>query len=316
VQGVSSTGTLQPVDTVEVGTQVSGTIKTLGANFNSIVKKGQVIATLDPALFQSQVEQSRASVARLRADLEQSRVQVKDAQQKLSRAKALQGEQLIAQSDFDAAAIGIVESMVAEICKIATVPHALIPLASGELSYITRRIDRSGGIKIHMEDFCQLSELLTEDKYKSSMEKVGKLAEEFSMYPGLDLVNLFELTIFNYVTGNNDMHLKNFSLINHGEGWQLSPAYDLLNVNLVNEKDNEESALTIFGKKRKLKKQDFLQLGITYKLNDAQIRNAFKNILGKEEQMTDFIKISFLTNDYKTKYIQILKARCQVLKEN
>src|SRR5215831_15129860 len=101
VQTVSSTGTLQPVGTVEVGTQVSGTIKTLGADFNSIVRKSQVIATLDPALFESQVEQARASVARLRADVEQSRVNVKDTQQKLTRAKALQGEQLIAQSDFD-----------------------------------------------------------------------------------------------------------------------------------------------------------------------------------------------------------------------
>ncbi|HEY5746467.1 MAG TPA: HipA domain-containing protein [Chryseolinea sp.] len=204
---------------------------------------------------------------------------------------------------------------LAEICKINTVLHALIPLASGELSYITRRVDRSAGSKIHMEDFCQLSELLTEDKYKSSMESVGKLTGKFSMYPGLDLVNLFELTIFNYVTGNNDMHLKNFSLIDHGEGWQMSPAYDLLNVNLVNEKDNEESALTINGKKRKLKKQDFLQLGTAYKLNEAQIRNAFNKILGKEEQMLDFIKISFLTGDYKTKYIQIVKTRCRALKE-
>lgn len=205
---------------------------------------------------------------------------------------------------------------LAEICKITTVPHALIRLESGELSYITRRIDRSSGLKIHMEDFCQLSELLTEDKYKSSMERMGKLLGQLSMYPGLDLVNLFELTIFNYVTGNNDMHLKNFSLIDNGQGWQLSPAYDLLNVNLVNEKDNEESALTICGKKRKLKKQDFQQLGIDYKLNEAQIKNAFKNILGKEQQMTDFIKISFLTDEYKIKYIQILKARCQELKGN
>jgi len=205
---------------------------------------------------------------------------------------------------------------LAEICKIATVPHALIPLASGELSYITRRIDRSGGLKIHMEDFCQLSELLTEDKYKSSMERVGTLVGQLSMYPGLDLINLYELTIFNYVTGNNDMHLKNFSLIDHGEGWQLSPAYDLLNVNLVNEKDNEESALTISGKKRKLKRQDFLQLGSAYKLNAAQVRNAFKNILDKEEEMIDFIKVSFLTKEYKTKYTQILKKRCQILRKN
>jgi serine/threonine-protein kinase HipA len=204
---------------------------------------------------------------------------------------------------------------LAEICKIITVPHTLIPLASGELSYITKRIDRSGGLKIHMEDFCQLSELLTEDKYKSSMERVGKIAEQLSSYPGLDLVNLFELTIFNFVTGNNDMHLKNFSLIDNGKGWQLSPAYDLLNVNLVNEKDNEESALTIGGKKRNLKKQDFQQLGISYKLNDAQIRNAFETILAKESKMIDFIKISFLNDEYKTNYIDILRSRCEVLKK-
>jgi HlyD family secretion protein len=103
VELVSSTGTLQPVDTVEVGTQVSGTIKTLGADFNSTVKKGQVVATLDPALFQSQVEQAQATVVKLRADVEQSRVAVKDAQTKLARAQALSKQQLLAQSDFDVA---------------------------------------------------------------------------------------------------------------------------------------------------------------------------------------------------------------------
>jgi HlyD family secretion protein len=103
VELVSSTGTLQPVDTVEVGTQVSGTIKTLGADFNSTVKKGQVVATLDPALFQSQVEQAQATVVKLRADVEQSKVAVKDAQTKLARAQALSKEQLLAQSDFDVA---------------------------------------------------------------------------------------------------------------------------------------------------------------------------------------------------------------------
>ncbi|MFZ6010926.1 MAG: HipA domain-containing protein [Bacteroidota bacterium] len=204
---------------------------------------------------------------------------------------------------------------LASICKIKTVPHALIPLASGELSYITRRIDRAENKKIHMEDFCQLAELLTEDKYKSSMEKVGKLVGQLSSLPGLDLVNLFELTLFNYVTGNNDMHLKNFSLIETPMGWQLSAAYDLLNVNLVNTNDNEETALTINGKKRKLRKADFLQLALSYKLNDAQTKNSFQNILSREQEMIDFIKISFLDDDYKTRYIAMLKDRCEILRD-
>ncbi len=205
---------------------------------------------------------------------------------------------------------------LAERCKIATVPHALIPLASGELAYITKRIDRSGEQKIHMEDFCQLSELLTEDKYKSSMERVGKLVGELSSFPGLNLYNLFELTLFNYITGNNDMHLKNFSLIDRDGVWQLSPAYDLLNVNLVNEKDNEESALTIAGKKRRLKKQDFVQLGKSYQLTDAQMRNAFDDILSKEKLLLDFIDKSFLTDEFKAKYKEILEIRCAVLKKD
>jgi serine/threonine-protein kinase HipA len=205
---------------------------------------------------------------------------------------------------------------LAEICKIATVPHTLIPLASGELSYITRRIDRVNQSKVHMEDFCQLSELLTEDKYKSSMERVGKLLVKFSMYPGFDLINLFALTIFNYLTGNNDMHLKNFSLIRNKEGWRLSPAYDLLNVNLVNPKDIEETALTINGKKRKLRKEDFLKLANSYGLTDAQVRNAFGSILGKEDEMLNLIGASFLSKERKSGYRQILKNRCKVLNQN
>ncbi len=134
VQSVSSTGTLQPVDTVEVGTQVSGTIKTLGANFNSVVKKGQVVATLDPALFESQVEQAKASVARLRADVEQSKVQQKDAQQKLTRAQALQKEQLVAQSDFDAAQIAAEAAGAAVKSQDAQLGQAEAALRQSEVS--------------------------------------------------------------------------------------------------------------------------------------------------------------------------------------
>jgi hypothetical protein len=156
----------------------------------------------------------------------------------------------------------------------------------------------------------------SEDKYKSSMERVGKLVGELSSFPGLNLYNLFELTLFNYITGNNDMHLKNFSLIDRDGVWQLSPAYDLLNVNLVNEKDNEESALTISGKKRRLKKQDFVQLARSYQLTDAQMRNAFDDILSKEKLLLDFIDKSFLTDEFKAKYKEILEIRCAVLKKD
>lgn len=198
---------------------------------------------------------------------------------------------------------------LAQICKIETVPHALIPLADGELAYITKRIDRAGNRKIHMEDLCQLSEMLTENKYNSSVERVGKLVEKHSGFPGLDKVNLFEQTIFNFVTGNNDMHLKNYSMINDARGWHLAPAYDLLNVNIIYPIDTEETALTINGKKRKLNRYDFEALADSLQLTPVQVVNAINKIVRKQEGMLDFIEISFLSPALKKTYKELLRER-------
>ncbi len=100
---VEASGTLEAVTTIEVGTQVSGTIKTLGADFNSQVRKGQVVAELDPSLFETQVAQERATVARLKAEVERVKVQAADARVKLGRARELSEKDLIARSDLDAA---------------------------------------------------------------------------------------------------------------------------------------------------------------------------------------------------------------------
>jgi len=198
---------------------------------------------------------------------------------------------------------------LAAIAGIKTVPHALIPLASGELAYITRRVDRVNGHKIHMEDFCQLSGLLTEDKYNSSMERVGKIARTYSQVPGLDAVNLFELTLFCFITGNNDMHLKNFSLILDKGQWHMAPAYDLLNVNLVNPADDEESALTINGKKKRLRKNDFDSLAESFHLNAVQAKNAYQKISSRLNEMTRFVEKSFISKASKKAYSAMLKKR-------
>src|SRR5437762_4975995 len=100
---VGATGTLQAVTTVQVGSQVSGNIEWLGADFNSIVHKGQQIARLDPSLFQTQVEQARANLTRSKADVERDRVGVEDAQTKFTRAQELAARKLLPQSDLDAA---------------------------------------------------------------------------------------------------------------------------------------------------------------------------------------------------------------------
>jgi HlyD family secretion protein len=103
VATVEATGTLQPVDTVEISTQVSGTIVTLGTDFNQQVKRGQVLATLDQQLFQAQIEQAKATLVRLSAEVERANVQLEDAQLKLRRAEQLAADQLLAQQDVDTA---------------------------------------------------------------------------------------------------------------------------------------------------------------------------------------------------------------------
>ncbi len=143
---------------------------------------------------------------------------------------------------------------LAAISKISVVPHSLIRFADGDLCYITKRIDRQDtGEKLHMEDMCQLTERLTEHKYKGSYEQIGKTVLKYSANPMLDLVNFCEQVLFCFLTGNADMHLKNFSLIRYSDGkYVLSPAYDMLSTALVMPEDREELALTLNGKRRKL----------------------------------------------------------------
>jgi len=102
---------------------------------------------------------------------------------------------------------------LAEIFNITVCKHALLRSTDGNLVYVAKRFDRIEGEKIHVEDFCQLSEFLTENKYKGSYEKAGKLIQAYCANSGLDVLNYFELLLFCYLTGNNDMHLKNFSLL-------------------------------------------------------------------------------------------------------
>lgn len=142
---------------------------------------------------------------------------------------------------------------LAEIAKIEVVPHSLIRFEDGKLGYITRRIDRTlNGVKLPMEDMCQLTERLTEYKYKGSYEQIAKIIKQYSSIPNLDLVNFWEQVLFSWIVGDADMHLKNYSLYSKTKKiYQLTPAYDLLSTALVMPEDTEELALTLNGKKRK-----------------------------------------------------------------
>jgi len=203
---------------------------------------------------------------------------------------------------------------LAELLGIQTVISSLIRLKSGELSYITKRIDRTASRKIHMLDMFQITEAF--DKYKSSMEKVGKAVNEYSSNTLLDVVRLYEVTIFSYLTGNNDMHLKNFSMILKGENWVFSPAYDLINVQLHLPEDKEETALTIGGKKSRLTKADFINLGLKFGLSERQIENIFKRFMKAEEKMMELISTSFLDDEKKKIYKDLLSHRLEYLKNS
>ena len=196
---------------------------------------------------------------------------------------------------------------LAEISGIDAVPHTLIRLSSGKLSYITKRVDRKNGSKIHMEDMCQLTERLTEHKYHGSYEQIGKAIVRYSVNPGLDITNYFEQVLFSFLTGNADMHLKNFSLIDNPDiGYILSPAYDMIASTLVVEGDDEELALTLNGKKKKIRKEDFMEAINIFNIDKKAIENMFNKFKSSLNNWHNFIDISFLPDDMKNSYPDLI----------
>jgi serine/threonine-protein kinase HipA len=200
---------------------------------------------------------------------------------------------------------------MAEVCGLKTVPHSLLPLQDGALCYLTKRVDRKRNESYHMEDMCQLTERLTEDKYKGSHEQVAKTLLKFSAMGYLDVTNFYEYVVFCFLTGNADMHLKNFSLLQvaNTTDFTLAPAYDLLNTALANPSDKEELALTLNAKKSNLKYNDFLQAYITSGLTKKQLDTTIENFYYCRYEMQDVLYNSFLPNHQKEVYAQLLLAR-------
>ena len=210
---------------------------------------------------------------------------------------------------------------MAEAAGLSVVPHALIRL-NGGYAYLTRRVDRvcsqnDPSIQmLAMEDFCQLDMRLTQDKYRGSYERCVKVIQRYSARPGLDLSELFLRLVFCFLTGNSDMHLKNFSLIEtapESGTYVLSPAYDLLPVNVIMPEDKEEFALTMNGKKANLRRNDFLifaeSSGIPRKTADNMIRRMISHSSKWAEQCTD----SFLPSDMKQMLIELIRTRMERL---
>ena len=203
---------------------------------------------------------------------------------------------------------------------ISTVPNALI--VDGEnLAYITKRIDRfdtpEGIQTLAMEDFCQLEGRLTQDKYRGSYERCAKIIGRYSMQRGLDMTEFFMRLVFSYIVGNSDMHLKNFSLIERVPGsadYVLSPAYDLLPVNIVLPEDQEEMALSLNGKKRRICLDDFLSLAARIEIPQVSALAMIHKLLSLEENYMAMTEESRLPKKMKIAMKNLIQERVAILK--
>lgn len=199
---------------------------------------------------------------------------------------------------------------LARTAGINTAEHSLIRLQSGELSYISKRFDRLKSLKLHLEDMAQITEMLTERKYSGSMEKVGKAILKYSSYAGNDALRFFELMLFCFITGNADMHLKNFSILtNQDDEFILSPSYDLLSTKLLMPEDKEELALTLNGKKNDLRKKDFEKIADSLGINEKVRKGIFQKIINAQSSFGDFIDISYLKDESKIAYKELISER-------
>jgi serine/threonine-protein kinase HipA len=200
---------------------------------------------------------------------------------------------------------------LAALFGIETAEHSLIRLKTGELAYITKRFDRVNGQKLPLEDMCQLTETLTSQKYRSSMEKVGRTINRFSTNPGIDKLAFFTLTLFSYLSGNADMHLKNFSLLTtQTNRIRLAPAYDLLSTKLAMPADKEDMALSLNAKRNDIRRKDFDAFAAYLGIPSAAKERVFASFSVKYSKAIALIDISYLSGQYKTMYKELLASNC------
>lgn len=210
---------------------------------------------------------------------------------------------------------------MAQQCSISTVPHALI-YERENFAYITKRVDRifeNGSVKmLAMEDFCQLDQRLTQDKYRGSYERCAKIIDRYSCRSKLDMAEFFKRIVFSFVVGNSDMHLKNFSLIETSENsreYVLSPAYDLLPVNVIMPEDKEELALALNGKKQNLRRNDFLIFAENCGISRSSAEKMISTIVAKKDKFFNMVSSSFISAEQKELLRELINTRCSVFEK-
>ena len=199
---------------------------------------------------------------------------------------------------------------LAQQAGITVVPHCLARFTDGRLVYLTKRIDRTKkNEKIAMEDLCQLSEQLTDSKYRGSYDKISKVIKQYSAAPMLDVVNFWQVVLFSWIVGNSDMHLKNFSLYAPNGQHVMSPAYDMINTLIVMPEDTDELALSLNGKQRKITWQDFVQSMTRSGVPEKVQENMRAQFVKAQPQWEETIRNSFLSVEMQDQYIAMINER-------
>ncbi|MFV5685089.1 HipA domain-containing protein [Flavobacterium sp. GB2R13] len=195
--------------------------------------------------------------------------------------------------------------------------HGMVYAKDGSLSYFIKRFDRYGkGKKLATEDFAQLTGNTRDTKYRFTMEKLIPVIDEFCSFPAIEKADFFKRILFCYVTGNEDMHLKNFSLITKNGKTTLTPVYDFLNSTIAVKNPEEEIALTLKGKKNNLKASDFTEYYAKERLqlNDKTVAIILEQMQQAIPKWKELLEISFLSEDMKEKYLNLLATKTQMFK--
>jgi len=201
---------------------------------------------------------------------------------------------------------------MANSCGIDVPDHGLVAAKDGSWTYWIRRFDREAlGARLPIEDFAQLQGRRRETKYDSSMEQVVKTIQEFCTFPVIEKRKLALRVLFCFLIGNEDMHLKNFSLITRGSKVELSPAYDLLNTSIVLQSPKEELAMPIRGKKSHLTRKDLIDYfcGERCGLPSGQLEKLVEEIRRAATGWPEVIQRSYLSVEMKQRYLGLLKER-------
>jgi len=193
--------------------------------------------------------------------------------------------------------------------------HGLLRSVDGSLTYFIKRFDREGHKRLPVEDFAQLSGASRETKYDSSMEKVAGIIEQFCTFPAMERVKLLARTLFSFLAGNEDMHLKNFSLITRNQKVELSPAYDLLNTTIALKNPREELALPLRGKKSRLTRHDFITYfaGERLQINQRMLNDVLARFAQAIPAWHECLDRSFLSPEAKQRFASVINERRELL---